>query len=56
MSATSFGVNDAIAVKLWSKNLAFAERETLELAPLMGDSPNSIIHIKNETSKGDGAR
>lgn len=54
MSTTSFGVNDAMAVKLWAKMLAVAERDSLEIAPLMGDDANSIIHIKREPSKGAG--
>lgn len=54
MAITSFGVNDALAVKLWSKNLAAAERDSLDLAPLMGDDDNSIIQIKTETRKGAG--
>jgi len=54
MSTTSFGVNDALAVKLWSKNLSAAEREYLDIAPLMGEDENSIIQIKSETRKGAG--
>ena len=54
MSFTSFGVNDAYAVKLWSKYLAAAEREYLDLAPLMGEGQNSIIQVKKETKKGAG--
>lgn len=54
MATTSFGVNDALAVKLWSKNLAAAERDYLDIAPLMGDDENSVIHIKSETRKGSG--
>lgn len=54
MATTTFGVNDALAVKLWSKNLAAAERETLDLSSLMGDDDNSIIQIKTETRKGAG--
>lgn len=54
MATTSFGVNDAMAVKLWSKNLAAAERDSLELAPLIGDDENSIIQMKTETKKGAG--
>ena len=56
MSATSFGVNDALAVKLWSKILAVAERDSLEIAPLMGDDDNAIIHVKDETELGQGDR
>jgi N4-gp56 family major capsid protein len=54
MSYTSFGVNDALAVKLWAKNLTAAMREYLEIAPLMGEDPNSVIHVKSETKKGTG--
>lgn len=54
MSTTSFGVNDALAVKLWSKNLTAAMRENLDIAPLMGEDENSIIQIKTETKKGKG--
>lgn len=54
MATTSFGVNDANAVKLWSKDLARAERETLELQALMGEDENSIIQVKPETKKGAG--
>lgn len=54
MATTSYGLNDALTVKLWSKDLARAERETLELAALMGTDENSIIQIKTETAKGKG--
>lgn len=54
MATTTFGVSDAMAVKLWSKNLAAAERDYLDLAPLMGDDDNSIIQVKTELRKGAG--
>lgn len=54
MSYASFGVNDANAVKLWSKFLAKAERDSLDIAPLMGDDDNAVIHVKEETEKGSG--
>jgi N4-gp56 family major capsid protein len=53
---TGFGLNDGETVKLWEKMLHKAERETLDIAPLMGTSNNAIIHIKEETSKGAGDR
>jgi N4-gp56 family major capsid protein len=56
MSYTSFGLNDNETVKLWEKMLHKAERETLDIAPLMGKSENSIVHIKEETEKGAGDR
>lgn len=54
MASTSFAVNDALAVKLFSKMLTVADRDSLEIAPLMGTDASSIIHIKEETSKGAG--
>lgn len=54
MAFTSFGLNDALAQKLWSKNLTAAMREYLEIAPLMGSDENSIIHVKPEVKKNNG--
>ena len=54
MSTTSFGLNDALTVKLWSKSLAVAEREYLDIAPLMGEDDNSIIQVKSDTKKSSG--
>jgi N4-gp56 family major capsid protein len=54
MAYTSFPVNDAFAVKLWSKMLIVAEREALDIAPLIGTDDNSVIQMKTETSKGSG--
>ncbi len=54
MAETTFGVNDAFAVKTWSKMLTAAEREKLDIAPLIGKDSNSIIQYKTETKKGGG--
>lgn len=54
MAITSIGVNDALAVKLWSKKLAVEALKATEIAPLIGDDSNSIIQRKTETSKGSG--
>jgi len=54
MTYSAFGVNDAYAVKLWEKSLAVAERAYLDIAPLIGTSPNSIIQLKPQTGKGAG--
>jgi N4-gp56 family major capsid protein len=56
MAYTSYALNDAETVKLWSKMLTIAERDTLDIAPLMGKSENSIVHVKDETEKGAGDR
>src|SRR5205085_3855509 len=54
MATTSFGVNDALAVKLWSKMLDAEALKATEIAPLIGDDANSIIQRKTETGKGAG--
>jgi N4-gp56 family major capsid protein len=56
MSTTTFGVNDAMAKKLWSKNVIAAERDTLEIEPLIGEDDNSIIQEKTDTAKEGGDR
>jgi len=53
---TSFGVNDALAVKLWSKKLDHEALKYTDIGPLIGDDANSIIHRKTEMSKGPGDR
>lgn len=50
MSAT-YPVNDAMAVKLFSKEVARQERETLEIAPLIGEGEDNIIQEKMDFSK-----
>lgn len=54
MATTSFPVNDALAVKLWSKTLDNEALKYTDIGPLIGDGPNAIIHRKSETSKGPG--
>lgn len=54
MSTTSYGVNDALAVKLWSKKLDHEALKFTDIGPLIGDDANSIIHRKNELQKGAG--
>lgn len=54
MAVTTYGVNDALAVKLWSKKLAVEVSKATPIAPLIGTSSNSIIQMKDETSKGKG--
>lgn len=56
MAYTSYSTSAGETVKLWEKMLAVAERATLDIAPLMGTSENSIIHVKEETQKGAGDR
>jgi len=54
MALTSFGVNDALAVKLWSKKLDVEVLKETEIADYVGEDENSIIQIKTETSKSAG--
>lgn len=54
MANLNFGVNDALAVKLWSKDL---ERDTLQrlwFKDLLGEGSDSIIRLKRDLSKGQG--
>jgi N4-gp56 family major capsid protein len=51
---TNFGTNDALAVKLWSKSLDVEALKYTDIFPLIGSDANSIIHRKEETSKGAG--
>lgn len=57
MSYTSFAVNDAMAIKVWSQETAAYERETSDIAKLEGEDTNSIIQVKTDfrktNSKGD---
>lgn len=54
MAATTYGVNDALAVKLWSKKLAVEALKATPIAPLIGDSSDSVIQLKTELNKGAG--
>lgn len=54
MSTTTFGVNDSLANKLWSKKLAAEASKATPISPLIGKSANSIIMLKDETQKAAG--
>lgn len=54
MATTSYGVNDALAVKLWSKELAVEALKKTYFKDFIGSSPSSLIQLKSETSKGPG--
>lgn len=54
MATTLIGVNDANAVKLWAKRLAYDIVYRTDISALIGDDDNSIIHLKSETAKGAG--
>jgi N4-gp56 family major capsid protein len=56
MATTSYGVNNALAVKLWSKRLFREALKATFIYKFMGESDDSLLQIKNETSKGPGDR
>jgi N4-gp56 family major capsid protein len=56
MATTSYGVNDALAVKLWSKKLFVDSLKKTFFNKFLGKGSNSLIQIKDETSKGPGDR
>jgi N4-gp56 family major capsid protein len=54
MAYPTYGVNDANAVKHWSKMLSMSARDTTPISPLLGEDENSIIQVKTETKKDKG--
>jgi N4-gp56 family major capsid protein len=54
MATTSYGVNDALAVKLWSKELAVEALKKTYFANFVGTGAGSLIQQRTETSKGPG--
>src|SRR5262245_1668184 len=56
MASTTYGVNDALAVKLWARELAHEAVKATEIFPLIGANSNSVIQEKTETNKGPGDR
>lgn len=54
MATTSYGVNDALAVKLWARKLFQDSLKATWASKFMGKGSDSLIQIKDETSKGAG--
>lgn len=54
MALTSYGVNHALAVKLWQKRLAREAQKATWFSKFTGTSDNSLIQIKPETGKSAG--
>ena len=54
MAGTSYGVNDALAVKLWSKSLSGEALKKTYIFKFIGSGADSLIQTKSETSKGSG--
>jgi len=56
MAQTSYGVNDPMAVKLWSKKLAVEALKQTWASKFFGTDSSALIHIKDETQKSAGDR
>lgn len=56
MAISRYGVNDNATVKLWAKLVEHEALKATPIGPLIGDSPSSIIHRKDELSKEAGDR
>jgi len=54
MAATSYGVNDPLAVKTWSKRLMVEALKQTYAKRFMGEGSANIIQVKDELSKGPG--
>ena len=56
MATTSYGVNNALAVKAWSKKLFVDALKKTYFKKFIGSSASSLIQEKTEVSKGPGDR
>ena len=54
MAVSSWGVNDALAVKLWSRKLFREALKQTEMAKYMGEGSGSMVQVLNDTKKGAG--
>ena len=54
MATTSYGTNNALAVKLFSKKLAHEALKETFIFKFIGDDENSVIQVKEETGKSAG--
>lgn len=56
MAVTEYGVNHPLAVKLWSKKLMVESLKETYFSRFLGKGSDSLIQIKDETSKSAGDR
>jgi N4-gp56 family major capsid protein len=54
MAVTSYGTNDPLAVKLWSKVLAQEVLKNTWAQKFMGEEDTNVIVVKDETQKSQG--
>ena len=56
MATTEFGVNHALAVKLWAKKLFHDVIAETWVSKFLGEDSNSMIQIQRDTNAGPGDR
>lgn len=56
MATTAYGVNDALAVKVWAKKLFVDALKQTYADKFMGKSSSSLIQVRDELSKSAGDR
>ena len=56
MAVTSYGVNHPLAVKLWARRLFREALKATYIWKFMGTDTNSLVQVRDETSKGPGDR
>ena len=54
MANTTFETSDALTVKKWASKLGYDAVYRTSLSSMIGEDENSIIHMKNELTKGPG--
>lgn len=54
MAASSWGVNDPLAVKTWSRKLFYEALKQTTFAKYMGEGSDSMIQVLNDVKKGPG--
>lgn len=56
MATTSYGVNDSYTVKLWAKVLKAEALKATWFGKFIGESSDSLIHLKTDMQKSAGDR
>lgn len=56
MAQTTFGVNDPLAINLWSKKLSYEAIQATKLSQFVGKTADSMIQIKDETNRQSGSK
>ncbi len=54
MAVQSFGVNDALTVKLWAKKLSVEALKATQLQKCIGTPRSALVQMRDELSKGPG--